>query len=122
MNLIQDSSDVVDLEDVVPNLDKIAKRDQAEIDIAVENFLHPGGGGVIIWVRRDELVPRMAVRSKGTCLEFEEAAAIIACLKITVDEATTHLGEVFGLKHDEMAEAAGIAVEAIRERYRIVKG
>ena len=93
-----------------------------EIQAGADALLKQGGGGVAVWVRRDELSPRVAVRfrtaaEEGEDIPAEKIAAILGTLHIGVDRMTQALADSMGMPREDLAKMVEIARKELMPHY-----
>lgn len=91
-------------------------KDQAEIEAAADVLLYPGGGGIAIWVRIDELEPRAAVRWRGKDVDPAEAVTHVACLAVAIERLCTGLEKTFDLPAGQFMKMVSEMVPVVRDR------
>lgn len=100
---------------------ELTRRQTLEIQAGADALLTPGGGGIAVWVRRDELQPRVAVRFSTAKQEGEEIdaamlATYIATLRAGVLRLEQSLADSMNMERETFAEMTGIAFSAIEPR------
>lgn len=87
--------------------------DQQEISQAANLLLHPGEGGIAVWVRRDELRPRAAIRFRGKDVSLEEAVTLATMLSGAVMHACEAMAKEMGIPGDEFLDMVEKASEVL---------
>lgn len=100
---------------------KIGKRDKAEIETGADLLLYPGRGGIAVWVRRDELLPRSAIRwrepGKATGeIDLTEAVTMMAALQVGIAKTGMGLAKLFDIPEEKFAAMVDTAVEVLAGR------
>lgn len=103
-------------------MSQISRKESLEIQAGADALLTPGGGGVAVWVRRDELMPRVAIRfntakAEGERVDVLYIATILATLRIGVDRATHALADNMGVERDQLAAMVEVAHKGLAPHY-----
>lgn len=85
-----------------------------EIQAGADALLTPGGGGFAVWVRRDEMAPRVAMRLStnrpgGEDVGVTEIAALLATLHIGVHRITQALADEMNMPREMLDSMVGDA-------------
>lgn len=102
--------------------ENISNRDKAEIQAGADLLLHPGGGGIAIWVRRDELLPPSAIRfhtqklAGGEDIESTEIATILAALQVGLEQLTAAMAREMGMPLEVLVRMRSHAAEVLGPR------
>ena len=78
-----------------------------EIQVGADALLAPGGGGIAVWVRRDEMMPRVAMRLStkhpgGEDVSVTQLASILAALHIGVHRMTQALADQMNMPRETL--------------------
>lgn len=100
----------------------INRQESLEIQAGADALLTRGGGGVAVWVRRDELQPRVAARfstavKAGEEIGAEKIAVLLATLRIGVDRITQGLADTMDMPREVLEEMVGIAHKELRPHF-----
>lgn len=100
----------------------ITHKETMAIQAGADALLTPGGGGIAVWVRRDELLPRVAVRFSTAVKEGEEIdaihlATIIATLRVGLDRITHAMADQMGMERDTLKGMIDKAHEVLAPKY-----
>lgn len=94
-------------------MSEIPRPDSADISQAANTFLHPGGGGIAIFVRRDEMQPRAAIRLRdgapGPRDITVELVTMVACLRQALAMVEVALANQLPMPIDDFRDMADIA-------------
>ena len=98
------------------------KLEKDEINAGADALLHPGGGGIAIWVRRDELQPRAAVRFRtdkpgGERLSVEYVVTVCASLRVGLERVMHALADEHGVDRESFARMVGVAFDVLMPEY-----
>lgn len=99
------------------------KSDKDEIQAGADTLLFPGKGGIAIWVRRDEMLPRAAIRfrsgpgQENNSVDFIEIAALLAALQVALGKITISLADQMGIDHHEFAAICDAAMQEMGPKY-----
>jgi hypothetical protein len=116
---------------MIPDRPKLTQTQIMEIQAGADALLKPGGGGVAVWVRRDDLYPRVAVRLSttkpgGEEIDAAKMAAILATLRIGVDRVTQAMADQMVIERDLFAsmvdDARKILAPHFQTATRVVRG
>lgn len=92
-----------------------------EIQAGADVLLAPGRGGVALWVRRDELRPRVAFRYHGEAVPPEEHVLMLGAMKAGFEAACRSVRVQLGLPNDSRwPEAVESAAAQLRPRLAFV--
>lgn len=102
----------------------INRRQTLEIQAGADALLTPGGGGIAVWVRRDELEPRAAVRfstaaQEGEEIDYVKIAIILATLRIGIDRVEHAMADQMNMPREALASMAAAALEDLRPRFEL---
>lgn len=101
---------------------KLGKRDKDEAEAGADTLLYPGGGGIAIWVRRDETVPRAALRFKRRPgmetdqVDLVEAISLVTTLECGVDRVKTMMARLYDIDEKTFAGMCAAAKEVVAPR------
>lgn len=92
------------------------------IQAGADALLTPGGGGIAVWVRRDELRPRVAVRfstavKEGEDIDVTKIATILATLRVGVSRITQAMADQMGMERDDLDKMVKLAEEVIAPHF-----
>ena len=98
------------------------KREKDEINAGADALLYPGGGGIAIWVRRDELQPRAAIRFRtenpsGEALSPEYVVTVCAALRIGLERVMHALADEHGMDRKRFAEMVEVGFNVLMPKY-----
>lgn len=96
-------------------------RSKPESNAAADAFLYPGGGGIAVWVRRDEMLPRVAVRFRtdkpeGENVDIEQTMTLVAMLSLGVERLQDILADTHNAEREAFKAAVKIAADALRDK------
>lgn len=99
----------------------MTRRHTLEIQAGADTLLAPGGGGIAIWVRRDELQPRAAVRfstavKEGEQIDYIKLATILATLQIGLERVRDGLADNMNMPREDLAVAVSAALDVLRPK------
>jgi hypothetical protein len=91
------------------------RKRQAEAEAAADSFLYPGGGGIVVWVRRDELLPRASIRFRAKPglsdrVDLVDSTILAATLRIALERIEHALAD----QHTTDREQFSKMVDAVR--------
>lgn len=97
----------------------MTRRHTLEIQAGADALLAPGGGGIAIWVRRDELQPRAAVRfstavKAGEQIDHIKIATILATLQIGLERVRDGLADNMNMPREQLEAQVSAAVAVLR--------
>ena len=100
----------------------ISRKETLEIQAGADALLAPGGGGVAVWVRRDELQPRVAVRfstavKEGEEIDWTKVATILATLRVGVERITQGLADQMNMPREQLQKAVDLAFKELMPHY-----
>lgn len=99
----------------------MTRRQTLEIQAGADALLAPGGGGIAIWVRRDELQPRVAVRfstavKAGEQIDHIAIATILATLQIGLERVRDGLADNMNMPREHLAVEVSAALDVMRPK------
>lgn len=103
-------------------MNPISHKETMAIQAGADALLTPGGGGVAVWVRRDELLPRVAVRFSTAAKEGEEIDAIhiatyLATLRVGLDRITHAMADSMHMDRGTLKSMIDKAHEVLAPKY-----
>lgn len=94
------------------------RREKPEANAGADIFLHPGQGGMMVWVRRDEAYPRAAIRVRGK-VGLEEMVAMLGALEVGLSSLIKSTAARMSIAPDTFAEMVKIGADIIRENFPV---
>jgi hypothetical protein len=99
---------------------KMSQQETMAVQAWADALLTPGGGGIAVWVRRDELMPRVALRMNTAKKEGETVdAAMIATLRIGCERITHAMADSMNMERAELAVMVAKAADVLRPHYQV---
>lgn len=101
---------------------KIQRPDILESQAGADAFLHPQHGGIAIWVRREEMLPRAAVRfrtrrpGEPDQVPLEDIVMMLASLHVGTELMTRNLAKDMDLPFSDLNKMVETAKEILRPR------
>lgn len=100
----------------------LSRKQTLEIQAGADALLAPGGGGIAVWVRRDELQPRVAVRFSTAIKEGEEIdavqiATILATLQVGVHRITQAMADQMNIPREDLQAMVETTFKVLAPHY-----
>lgn len=98
------------------------RKRQAESEAAADSFLYSGGGGIAVWVRRDELLPRAAIRFRAKRglsdqIDLVDSTILAATLRIALERAEHALADQHATDREQFSKMVDVVRNELAPKY-----